>query len=278
MSKILVVEDEFTMRKGIVLTLTQNNHIVKEADNGLQAIEMLSKERFDLVITDLKMSGINGIDVLKKVKDISSDTGVIIITAYGTIENAVEAIKLGADDFISKPFYADELMLKVARILEKQLLQQQHQHLCMENTALKEAIREKYSFENIIGNSQAMQQVFNLMERLIEDGAATVIIRGESGTGKELVAKAIHYNSLRKKMPFIAVNCGSIPETLLESELFGHEKGAFTDAKQRTLGKFELAHQGSIFLDEIGDISFTRLWPFYQKVICPNDKALTTMS
>jgi two-component system response regulator PilR (NtrC family) len=243
MSKILVVDDEQSMRDFLAIMLTKEGHEVVIAGNGEDALKSVHAEIFDLVITDVKMPKTDGIAVLKSIKEASPETVVIMITAFATTETAVEAMKLGAYDYIIKPFKVDELKLVIYNSLEKRSLQK-------ENIILKREIESKAGFENFIGKSEPMQKVFALI-RQVGDAASTVLITGESGTGKELVAKAVHFNSTRKSRPFVTVNCGALPETLLESELFGYMKGAFTGASSNKLGLFDAANNGAIFLDEI---------------------------
>ena len=243
MSKILVIDDEQGMRDFLSIMLKKEGYDVVAAENGSDALKAVQTEIFDLVISDVKMPGLNGIDVLKTVKEVSSETIVIMITAYATAETAVEAMKLGAYDYITKPFKVDEIKLIIQKALEKR-------HLRKENILLRREIESRAGFENFIGKSEAMQKVFSLI-RQVADTRSTVIITGESGTGKELVARAVHFNSTRKDRPFVTVNCGALPETLLESELFGYMKGAFTGAAANKQGLFEAANSGTIFLDEI---------------------------
>lgn len=243
MGKILVVDDEQSMRDFLAIMLKKEGHDVVTAETGDNALKAVQLEIFDLVISDVKMAGINGIDVLKTVKDISPETVVIMITAFATAETAVEAMKLGAYDYIIKPFKVDELKLIINNSLEKR-------HLRKENILLRREMESRAGFENFIGKSDAMQKVFALIRKVAETNS-TVLITGESGTGKELVAKAIHFNGSRKNRPFVTVNCGALPETLLESELFGYMKGAFTGATSNKQGLFEAANGGDIFLDEI---------------------------
>jgi two-component system response regulator PilR (NtrC family) len=243
MSKILIVDDEQSMRDFLAIMLKKEGHEVVAAGTGNDALKAIQAEIFDLVITDVKMPGMDGIEVLKTIKDISSETVVIMITAFATAETAVEAMKLGAYDYIIKPFKVDELKLIIQNSLEKRFLRK-------ENILLKREIEFRAGFENFIGKSEPMQRVFSLI-RQVADTNSTVLITGESGTGKELVAKAVHFSSPRKVGPFITVNCGALPETLLESELFGYMKGAFTGAISNKQGLFEAANGGSIFLDEI---------------------------
>jgi two-component system NtrC family response regulator len=244
---ILIIDDEPKMCKVLKFALEPEGYSVATAENAETGLETFSKSPFDLVITDLKMPGKDGLFVLGKVKKQSPQTEVIMMTAYATAQNAVEAMKKGAYDYIIKPFEMDELKLKVQHIMEKRRLTE-------ENIQLKEELKDRYSLENMVGQSGLMQEVYKMVERVAPTDA-TVLIRGESGTGKELVALAIHHLSPRASEPFVAVNCGALPESLLESELFGHEKGAFTGADKMKIGRFELAGHGTIFLDEIGDIS-----------------------
>jgi two-component system response regulator PilR (NtrC family) len=243
MSKILIIDDEQSMRDFLTIMLKREGYDVVTAENGGNALKAVQTEIFDLVISDVKMSGLNGIDVLRAVKEISPETVVIMITAYATAETAVEAMKLGAYDYITKPFKVDEIKLVIQKALEKG-------HLRKENILLRREIESRAGFANFIGKSESMQKVFSLI-RQVADTRSTVLITGESGTGKELVAKAIHFNSSRKDKPFVTVNCGALPETLLESELFGYMKGAFTGATANKQGLFEAANGGTIFLDEI---------------------------
>jgi two-component system, NtrC family, response regulator PilR len=243
MSKILVVDDEQSIRDFLAIMLKKEGHEAVTAGNGADALRAVQTEIFDLVITDVKMPGTDGIEVLKTIKDISPETVVIMITAFAAAETAVEAMKLGAYDYIVKPFKVDELKIIINNSLEKR-------HLRKENILLKREIQSKAGFENFIGKSEPMLRVFSLI-RQVADTASTVMITGESGTGKELVAKAIYNNSARKGRPFVTVNCGALPETLLESELFGYMKGAFTGATSNKQGLFEAANGGTIFLDEI---------------------------
>lgn len=243
MNKILVVDDEQSLRDFLAIMLKKEGHEVVTAENGEDALKAVQAEIFDLVITDIKMPGLDGIGLLRMIKEISTDTIVIMITAFGTTETAVEALKLGAYDYISKPFKVDEIKLVIQKALEKRYLRN-------ENILLKREIKSRAGFENFIGKSEPMQKIFSLI-RQVADTVSTVLIMGESGTGKELVAKAIHFNSMRKDKPFVTVNCGALPETLLESELFGYMKGAFTGAVSNKLGLFEAANGGTIFLDEI---------------------------
>lgn len=245
-NKILLIDDEETSSKALSLLLLNEGYRVETAHSGEEAIELLSKRSFDLIISDLFLPGVNGIEVLKKTRESAPHTCFIMITGNASAETAVEAMKEGAFDYITKPFNFEKLKLQVAKGLEKS-------QLMAENLYLRQQLRGKYKFDKIIGNSLPMQQVFSRMEKVINTDS-TILILGASGTGKELVAKAIHYNSPRKNKPFIAINCGAIPADLLESELFGHMKGAFTSAINDKPGKFEVANGGTIFLDEIGNM------------------------
>jgi len=242
--KILVVDDETPSREALGLLLKSAGFEITGAATGHEAFELLTAGSFDIVITDLFLPDLNGIDILKRVKALSPAMEVILITGHASAETAVRAMKEGAFDYITKPLNLDELRMIIDKALEKR-------RLLSENVYLKKQLRDKFEFANIIGSSPAMQKVFNRMKRIIKTDS-TVLDMGESGTGKEIVAKAIHFNGHRKDKPFIAVHCGAIPESLLESELFGHMKGSFTGAVRDKIGKFEAADQGTIFLDEIG--------------------------
>jgi two-component system response regulator AtoC len=245
--KILVVDDEAPVRDMIKKGLSQmGGYHVEVAKNGLEAIEKIEKDVFDLVLTDLKMPEMDGLELLKTLKGIRPEVMVILMTAYGSIETAVEAMRLGANDYITKPIDLNELLIHISKTQKESLL-------LRENRLLRTEVRRKFEFNNIIGKSKKMQEIFSLIEK-VALGSSTVIIYGSSGTGKELVAKAIHYNSPRAERPFIPFNCGAIPETLVESELFGHTKGAFTGAIQAKKGLFEEANGGTLFLDEISTI------------------------
>jgi two-component system response regulator AtoC len=245
--KILIVDDEVSIREIIQKNLSQMGGFnVETAQNGAEAIEKIEKEVFDLVLTDLKMPEMDGLELLKNIKGARPEVMVILMTAFGSIETAVEAMKMGADDYITKPFNIDHLLLRISKVQKESLL-------LKENRLLRMEVRKKFEFNNIIGKSKKMQEIFSLIEK-VAPGNSTVIIYGGSGTGKELVAKAIHYHSPRADKPFIPFNCGAIPETLVESELFGHTKGAFTGAIQAKRGLFEEANGGTLFLDEISTI------------------------
>jgi DNA-binding NtrC family response regulator len=245
--KILVVDDEAPIREILQKGLPQlGGFFVEVAQNGREAVEKIERDVFDLVLTDVKMPEMDGLELLKTIKGSWPDMIVILMTAYGSIETAVEAMKMGANDYITKPIDLNELSIHITRAQRENLL-------LKENIQLRMEVRKKFEFKNIIGKSKPMQEVFSLIEKVAPSNS-TVIIYGGSGTGKELVAKAIHYNSTRTDKPFIPFNCGAIPETLVESELFGHTKGAFTGAIQTKRGLFEEANGGTLFLDEISTI------------------------
>ncbi len=245
MSKVLVVDDQRNMRTTLALMLRDAGYEVEDAASGEIATDRVAADSFDLVITDLRMGTIDGMQVLRHTKEVAPLTEVIVMTAFGTIESAVEAMRLGAHDYIQKPFSEQELLVKVLRALEKRML-------AGEVSVLAAEFRERYRFENIIGRSGAIRDVLGRIVR-IAPTEATVLITGESGTGKELVAKAIHANSKRADRPFVTVNCAAISETLLESELFGHVRGAFTGAVGARKGLFEEANGGTFFFDEIAE-------------------------
>ncbi|MDY6790240.1 MAG: sigma-54 dependent transcriptional regulator [Thermodesulfobacteriota bacterium] len=246
-TKILIVDDELVMRKSLSGWLERDGHDVDTAESGEEAIEKIKETRFDLLLVDIKMEGISGLDVLKHVKESDPDVAVVMITAYGSISTAIEAMKNGAFDYLLKPFDPDELGVLIEKIIEQQ-------SQARENLFLKEQYKDRTRFESMIGQSKPMQEVFDLIQD-VSAMDSTVLITGETGSGKGLAAKAIHTNSRRSNGPFVLVNCGAIPEHLMESELFGHQKGAFTDAKETKKGRLELAHDGTLFLDEIGEIS-----------------------
>jgi DNA-binding NtrC family response regulator len=245
-SRILVVEDKASLREMLCATLESAGHQVDQAADGTAALEMLGQRRFLLVITDVRLPGADGMDVLRAARQGDPDLPVIMMTGHGTVELAVEAMKEGAFDFLTKPVDMDHLLLLVGRVVERRQLQ-------FENLLLREIFAEKMGFPRIIGEDTGLREILGQVRKVAPTGA-TVLITGESGTGKELIARAIHHLSGREERPFVAINCAAIPATLLESELFGHEKGAFTGATARKQGKFELADGGSLFLDEIGEI------------------------
>jgi len=246
-AKILIVDDELIMRESLAGWLERDGHEVEKAASGEEALKILKESRFDILLVDIKMEGMSGLDVLKQVKESDPDVEIVMITAYGSIATAIEAMKNGAYEYLLKPFEPDELGILIEKIIE-------HQAKIRENIFLRQQYQDRTRFESMIGQSRAMQEVFNLIGDIAPVGS-TILITGETGTGKELAAKAIHTNSPRCEGPFVSVNCGGIPEHLMESELFGHQKGAFTDAKATKKGRLELAHGGTLFLDEIGEIS-----------------------
>jgi two-component system response regulator PilR (NtrC family) len=245
-TRILVVDDELSMREFLTILLEREGYQVASAGNADDALSILDTSLFDLVISDVQMPGLNGIELLGRIKAVSPDTVVLMITAFSAAEQAVEAMKLGAYDYIPKPFKIDEVKLLIRNALEKRDLK-------LENTQLKQDALAKDGFSGIIGKSPRMRELFD-MTRKVAGSLSSVLILGESGTGKELTARAIHMNSNRRAKPFVAVNCGAIPETLIESELFGHKKGSFTGAVADRPGLFEQADGGTLFLDEIGEL------------------------
>ncbi|HLE25609.1 MAG TPA: sigma-54 dependent transcriptional regulator, partial [Thermodesulfobacteriota bacterium] len=245
-SKILVVDDEPGMRTFLEIILRKEGYSVETASDGMKALDNINNNVFDLAILDMLMPVMNGIEVLKRIIEKSPETTVIIITAFASHETAIEAMKLGAYDYITKPFKIDEIKLVIKKALDKKGLER-------ENLRLRKELQTKYGFANIIGRSIDISKVFELIKR-VSELKVNVLITGESGTGKELVARAIHYSGSRHRGPFIAVNCGAIPEPLLESELFGYRRGAFTGASKNKKGLFEEADGGTIFLDEIVDL------------------------
>jgi len=245
--RVLVVDDEPGMKEFLKIMLEKMGYQADAADSGEDAIKRLEQGKYKLVICDLKMPRISGMEVLRRSKEVNPEVPVIMITAFGTAESAVEAMKLGAYDYISKPFKVDEIQLVINKALEKA-------RLLEENIQLKRELKNKYGFHQLIGLSEPMRKIYEII-RQTAPTKSNILISGESGTGKELVAKAIHYNSPRRNHPLLTVNCASIPESLLESELFGHTRGAFTGAYQSKRGVFELADQGSIFLDEISEMT-----------------------
>ncbi len=245
-ARVLVVDDEKSMRDLLSITLERAGYDVGLADGGEAAVEAIRRETFDAIITDLRMPKVDGLEVLRAAKDASPDTAVLVITAVASTETAVEAMKLGAYDYITKPFKLDEVNLIIQNALERKRLRD-------ENLYLRKQLQTRHRFENIIGKSPQIVAVFDTI-RKIADSPATAMITGESGTGKELVARAIHFNSHRRDKPFVSVNCGAIPEGLMESELFGHVKGSFTGAVSNKVGLFSAAEGGTLFLDEITEI------------------------
>ncbi len=247
--RILVIEDETNMRHMLEVLLRRSGYDVKTAADGLEGLEVMEREGFHFILCDIKMPRMDGMRFLKSATDKLKDTTIIMMSAYGTIDTAIEAMKLGAYDYISKPFKTDEVLLTLKKAEEREGLK-------TENLRLKDQIQKiekSYNFSNIVAKSKAMQSVFDMIKK-VADYKTTVLITGESGTGKELIARAIHFNGSRHNGPIVSINCGGIPETLLESELFGYKKGAFTDAKQDKPGRFSEAHSGTLFLDEIGEL------------------------
>jgi len=244
--KILVADDEQSMREFLDIMLKKEGYKVSLASNGEEVLKLTERDIFDLVLMDIRMPKLDGISALKKIKAISPETIVIMITAYASADTAIKAMKEGAYDYITKPFKVEEIKLIIKNALEKKNLQK-------ENILLKQVVRDRYHFENIIGQSSKMLALYDLLEK-VAPTKTNILITGESGTGKELAAKAIHFNSPRKEKPFVTLNCGAIPEPLIESELFGHMKGAFTDAIATKKGLFEVADEGTIFLDEISEL------------------------
>jgi len=245
-NKILLVDDDESLNRVLSYQLREMGFVVSTATSGRQGLALLKEESFDIVITDLQLPDLHGMELLTAVRRTDKNVIIIIITAYGTVENAIEASRLGADDYLTKPFGKETLRFTMEKAIQFKKLQH-------ENVQLRGELFQKYDFGNLIGKSAAFEDVLKLTGRVAES-EATVLIQGESGTGKELFARAIHYNSPRKDKSFITANCPSIPESLVESELFGHIRGAFTGALKDRKGKFQLADQGTIFLDEIGDL------------------------
>src|SRR5580658_219746 len=247
MARILIIDDEPAMVDVISTLCRDKGHQAFPFSSGQKAIDSLASIAPQIVISDIKMEKVGGFDVLRETRELNPQPVVIMITGYASVETAVEAMKLGAYDYITKPFKIDELQLTVQRALD-------FQSAVRENVYLKKELKERYRFENIIGTSARMQEIYNLIAK-IADTDSTILIQGESGTGKELVARALHFNSSREHQPFVAINCSALPENLLESELFGHKKGAFTGAVQDKIGLFEEAQGGTIFLDEINSMA-----------------------
>jgi len=246
-NKILIVDDELILRESLSRWLERDGHRVETAASGEEALDRFKETRYDILLVDIKMEGISGLEVLRHVKESDPDVAVVMITAYGSISTAIEAMKNGASDYLLKPFDPNELGVLIDKISESQAQ-------ALENLYLREQFKERSQFESMIGQSRPMQKIFDLIQDVAPTNS-TVLISGETGTGKGLAAKAIHTNSPCSEGPFVTVNCGAIPEHLMESELFGYQKGAFTDAKTTKRGRLELAHRGTLFLDEIGEIS-----------------------
>jgi two-component system response regulator AtoC len=245
--KILIIDDEQSIRETLEMFLHEKGYAVVTSEDGVQGLEAVQRERPDIVILDIRLPGMGGLEVLQKIKEKGEDIYVIMITAYHAMETTIQAMKLGAYEYIHKPIDVDELEIAIDKVVNNQKLNTRLENLIME-------ISEDYKVNNIVGRSKAVQEIFKIIG-LVSESKTTVLIQGESGTGKELIARAIHYNSPYRRDPFLPINCSALVETLLESELFGHEKGAFTGATHLKKGKIELAQNGTIFLDEIGDIS-----------------------
>jgi len=247
-NRILVVDDESLMREFLTESLESQGYSTDSAENGGRALEYIANETYDIVLTDFKMPKITGLDVLKKALEKTPSCKVVVMTAYGTVENAVEAMKIGAFDYITKPFSLDEILMLVKRALEFRKLED-------ENRRLHSELEEHYGYRSIIGESPSMKEIFETIAT-VSRSRSTVLVTGESGTGKELVARAVHYASPRKDGPFVMLNCAALPVDLMESELFGHEKGAFTGAIKRYDGRFQRADTGTLLLDEISEMNF----------------------
>lgn len=248
-SRVLVVDDEESIREFLEIMLRKEGYEVTVAEDGVKALETIKKKSIDLVISDLQMPNMTGIELLKNVRDQYPELLFMMITAFGTTETAVEAMKLGAYDYITKPFKIDEVRINIANALRSKNLE-------VENRTLKKELTKEYSFQNLVGNSETMHRIYELVKR-VSQTPTNVLVTGESGTGKEMVAKAIHFNGPLKDKPFVTVNCGAIPESLMESEMFGHKKGSFTGAVVDKAGLFEVADGGTLFLDEVGELPLT---------------------
>ena len=246
-TRILVVDDEHLIRWSLEQSLKKQGYDVITAASGEEAIRQVQEESPALMLLDIQLPGMDGLQVLEKVKELDGEIIVVMVTALGVLETAVKAMRLGAHDYINKPFNLDELSIIIKKALETRQLRKEVAHL-------RSAQESKFGIDNIIGDSRHMKQVLDMVRKVAKSDASTVLIQGESGTGKELIARAIHMESARKDKPFMAINCAAVPETLLESELMGHEKGSFTDAKSQKRGMFEVSDGGTLFLDEIGDM------------------------
>ena len=247
MGRILIADDHDALRRGLARGLSEAGHDVEEASNGNAAIERLHDGHFDVVLSDLKMGGSDGMDVLRTTRALHPSTAVILMTAFGSVNTAVEAMKIGAFDYVQKPFEIEEMEVKIEKALEMRRMKHELDYL-------RGAQHDIYDFDRIVGSSTALQRVLDIVKKVAKSNT-TVLVRGETGTGKELIAGATHHNSLRSSRNFVKVNCAALQENLLESELFGHEKGAFTGADKQRIGRFEQADGGTLFLDEIGDMS-----------------------
>lgn len=247
-NSILIIEDDKLMSASLVDAIITAGYKVISFGTGKEALNAIKNDSFDVIVTDVRLPDIDGINILRKISEID-DTPVIVMTAFGTIKDAVEAMKHGAFDYITKPFLMDEFLILIKRAIELKYMRE-------ENIRLKRELNKCYAFQDFIGESEPIKKLFSLIDSVSKSNT-TVLLHGESGTGKELIANIIHYQSIRKNKPLIKINCSAIPENLIESELFGHEKGAFTGAVKRKAGKFELAHEGTLFLDEIADLSLS---------------------
>ncbi|HPI73026.1 MAG TPA: sigma-54 dependent transcriptional regulator [bacterium] len=247
--RVFIVDDDDIVRESLSAVLQNRGFTCEQAIDGEQALQRLGEQEFDVVITDLEMPRLNGIELIERASLLNNRTSFILITAYGSMETAIEALRKGAFDYLLKPLNFEDVAIKVKKLLE-------HRRLIQENQALRQEINSQYNFSNIIGAGPAIRQVFDTIRR-VSDSDAHVLISGNSGTGKELVAKALHYNSPRRKGRFVAINCGAITESIFESELFGHKRGAFTGAVADKEGLFKTAHNGTLFLDEIGEMSLS---------------------
>src|SRR3989337_939333 len=258
--KILIVDDEKSIRDFLEIMLKKEGYKVASASSGEEALKVVNQINYDLVISDIRMKGMSGVELLKNIKEINPETVVLVVTAYASVDTAIDAMKAGAYDYIAKPFKIEEVKYIIRNALDRKRLE-------TENILLKKELKSKYGFANLIGTSQKMLEVYAIIKR-VSDTKTNILITGESGTGKELVARAIHYEGNRKDKPFVPINCGAIPENLLESELFGHEKGAFTGAVASKSGLFEIADEGTIFLDEVKEGRF-REDLFYRLNVIP---------
>jgi two-component system response regulator HydG len=271
--RLLVVDDEASHRTMLRAVLRDDGYEITEAADGLDAVRAVEQDSFDLILMDVRMTHLDGLEALAEIRKISPFVPVIIMTAYASVPTAVGALKAGAFDYLTKPLDIEELKLVVAKGLE-------HYHLHLENRSLKERLGDRFDFSRLVGKSRRMQELVDILSQVAPTDA-TLLILGESGTGKEVVANAVHENSLRSAQPFIKVSCAALPETLLESELFGHEKGAFTGAVARREGRFQQAHRGTIFLDEVGEMSLTTqtklLRAIYEREFAPLGGAHTVM-
>ena len=245
--KILLVDDDQDVLDGLKMILTQDGYAVSTASSGYEALNLLSKRGFDIILTDMKLPGMGGLSLIQEIRKKNEPVAIVVITAYSSVKTAVDAIKCGADDYLTKPLNVEELEIVLEKLWERQ-------QLVVQNLILKEKLKDKYKFSELIGSSPGMDRIFKMIGD-VSSSMAAVLITGETGTGKELVANAIHYRSDRACMPFVALHCAALSEGVLESELFGHEKGAFTGAIQTRKGRFEMADHGTLFLDEVGEMS-----------------------